>query len=100
VQATTTGTSTTGAAPTPHGSSDGDTGDLDAEACAAEVRRVSKKGVHALTFTENPAAMGYPSFHDEYWNRCGRRCATPHRDERAHRIVGRLAITAPMPRWT
>jgi len=40
----------------------------DAELCAQEVRRVSKKGVHALTFSENPAAMGYPSFHDEYWN--------------------------------
>ncbi len=40
----------------------------DAELCAEEVRRVSKKGVHALTFTENPAALGYPSFHDEYWN--------------------------------
>jgi predicted TIM-barrel fold metal-dependent hydrolase len=40
----------------------------DAEACANEVRRVSKKGVHSLTFTENPAAMGYPSFHDPYWN--------------------------------
>lgn len=23
--------------------------------------------MHALTFSENPAAMGYPSFHDEYW---------------------------------
>ena len=40
----------------------------DPELCAAEVHRVSKKGVHALTFTENPAALGYPSFHDEYWN--------------------------------
>jgi predicted TIM-barrel fold metal-dependent hydrolase len=40
----------------------------DAELCAAEVRRVSKKGVHSLTFTENPAALGYPSFHDPYWN--------------------------------
>ncbi len=40
----------------------------DAEECAKEVRRVAKKGVHALTFTENPAAMGYPSFHNEYWN--------------------------------
>ncbi|MFD0853908.1 amidohydrolase family protein, partial [Actinomadura adrarensis] len=26
------------------------------------------KGCHSLTFTENPAAMGYPSFHDEYWD--------------------------------
>ena len=32
--------------------------------CAEEVRRVSKKGVHSLTFTENPAALGYPRFHD------------------------------------
>jgi len=40
----------------------------DADLCAAEVRRVSKKGVHSLTFTENPAALGYPSFHHEYWN--------------------------------
>ncbi|MFI1460286.1 amidohydrolase family protein [Nocardia carnea] len=40
----------------------------DAELCAEEVRRVSKKGVHSLTFTENPAALGYPSFHHEHWN--------------------------------
>jgi predicted TIM-barrel fold metal-dependent hydrolase len=40
----------------------------DAELCAAEVRRCSKKGVHSLTFSENPAALGYPSFHDPYWN--------------------------------
>ncbi|MGW0040184.1 amidohydrolase family protein [Rhodococcus sp. NPDC003348] len=39
----------------------------DAELCAKEIRRVSEKGVHSLTFTENPAALGYPSFHDEYW---------------------------------
>jgi len=38
----------------------------DAEQCAAEVRRVSEKGVHSLTFSENPAALGYPSFHDPY----------------------------------
>jgi predicted TIM-barrel fold metal-dependent hydrolase len=40
----------------------------DAELCAQEVRRVAKKGVHSLTFTENPAALGYPSFHHEHWN--------------------------------
>ncbi|MFW0785809.1 amidohydrolase family protein [Gordonia sp. CPCC 206044] len=39
----------------------------DAELCAQEVRRVAKKGVHSLTFTENPAVLGYPSFHDDYW---------------------------------
>jgi predicted TIM-barrel fold metal-dependent hydrolase len=40
----------------------------DADLCAAEVRRVSAKGCHSLTFTENPAALGYPSFHDPFWN--------------------------------
>ena len=40
----------------------------DAEACAAEIRRVAAKGVHSLTFSENPAALGYPSFHDPYWD--------------------------------
>ena len=40
----------------------------DAELSAAEVRRVAAKGCHSLTFTENPATLGYPSFHDPYWN--------------------------------
>ncbi|MEY2570125.1 MAG: hypothetical protein QOE63_475, partial [Acidimicrobiaceae bacterium] len=35
---------------------------------AAEVRRLAKKGVHSLTFTENPAALGYPSYHDAHWD--------------------------------
>src|SRR5919106_5307316 len=38
-----------------------------AELCAAEVRRVAAKGCHSLSFTENPAALGYPSFHDDSW---------------------------------
>jgi hypothetical protein len=47
----------------------------DPEASAAEVRRVAAKGCHSLTFTENPAVMGYPSFHSEHWDplwRCSR----------------------------
>src|SRR5580700_879673 len=39
----------------------------DAGKCAAEVRRVAAKVCNSLTFTENPAALGYPSFHHEYW---------------------------------
>jgi predicted TIM-barrel fold metal-dependent hydrolase len=35
---------------------------------AQEVRRLSAKGVHSLTFSENPAALGYPSFHDAHWD--------------------------------
>ncbi|CUU56666.1 Predicted metal-dependent hydrolase, TIM-barrel fold [Parafrankia irregularis] len=40
----------------------------DAELCAAEVRRNAARGCHSLTFTENPATLGYPSFHDTYWD--------------------------------
>src|SRR3954453_3507088 len=36
--------------------------------CADEIRRVAAKGCHALTFTENPAELGYPSFHGEHWD--------------------------------
>ena len=68
----------------------------DAEACAAEVRRVSKKGVHALTFTENPAAMGYPSFHDGYWNPLWKALCDTNTVMNIHiGSSGRLAITAP-----
>ena len=40
----------------------------DAEKCADEVRRVADKGCHSLSFAENPVALGYPSFHDSYWD--------------------------------
>src|SRR6476469_3111660 len=40
----------------------------DAELCAAEVRRVWDLCLHEPASTENPAALGYPSFHDlDYW---------------------------------
>jgi predicted TIM-barrel fold metal-dependent hydrolase len=40
----------------------------DPELCAEEVRRVAAKGCHSLTFTENPAKLGFPSFHSESWD--------------------------------
>ena len=40
----------------------------DAELCAKEIRRNAEKGCHSMTFTENPATLGFPSFHDEYWD--------------------------------
>ena len=68
----------------------------DAEACAQEVRRVSKKGVHALTFTENPAAMGYPSFHDDYWTPLWKALCDTDTVLNVHiGSSGKLAITAP-----
>jgi len=40
----------------------------DAELAAQEVRRLAEKGVHSLTFSENPAVVDYPSFHSAYWD--------------------------------
>jgi predicted TIM-barrel fold metal-dependent hydrolase len=68
----------------------------DAEACAAEIRRNANRGVHALTFTENPAAMGYPSFHDDYWAPMWRALVDTDTVMNVHiGSSGRLAITAP-----
>ena len=41
----------------------------DAHAAAAEVRRNAARGVHAVTFTELPAALELPTIHDrdKYW---------------------------------
>jgi len=40
----------------------------DAEAAAAEVRRVAALGFNAPSFTENPLPLGFPSYHDESWD--------------------------------
>jgi len=47
----------------------------DAEACAAEIRRVAAKGVHSISFTENPAALGFDSFHNPSWDPVWEACA-------------------------
>ena len=46
----------------------------DAELMADEVRRVARKGCHAVTFSENPEKLGYPSMHNEYWDSFWRAC--------------------------
>jgi predicted TIM-barrel fold metal-dependent hydrolase len=40
----------------------------DAEMAAKEIHRMAAKGCHSVTFTENPATLGYDSFHDESWD--------------------------------
>ncbi|MCU1375611.1 MAG: amidohydrolase 2 [Actinomycetia bacterium] len=40
----------------------------DPQLMAAEVRRVAAKGCHAVTFSENPAKLGYPSLHSDHWD--------------------------------
>ncbi|MCX5046379.1 amidohydrolase [Aldersonia sp. NBC_00410] len=40
----------------------------DPQLMADEVRRVAKKGCHAVTFSENPEKLGYPSLHSDHWD--------------------------------
>jgi predicted TIM-barrel fold metal-dependent hydrolase len=40
----------------------------DVEVAVGEVKRVSAKGCHAVTFSANPYDLGYPSFHSDYWD--------------------------------
>ncbi|OBF14859.1 amidohydrolase family protein [Mycobacterium sp. ACS4331] len=69
----------------------------DPQLCADEVRRVNKKGVHSLTFTENPSTLGYPSFHDlEYWRPLWEALVETDTVMNVHiGSSGKLAITAP-----
>jgi predicted TIM-barrel fold metal-dependent hydrolase len=41
---------------------------FDVERAAREVRRLAAKGCHAVTFSENPAALRMPSIHSGYWD--------------------------------
>jgi hypothetical protein len=40
----------------------------DPELMAEEVRRVARKGCHAVTFSENPSKLGWPSLHSDHWD--------------------------------
>jgi predicted TIM-barrel fold metal-dependent hydrolase len=68
----------------------------DPELCAAEIRRVAQKGCHSLTFTENPATLGLPSFHDPHWDPVWRALVDEGTVLNVHLgSSGQLAVTAP-----
>jgi len=68
----------------------------DPEQAAAEVRRVAAKGCHSITFTENPAALGYPSFHAEHWDPLWKAVCDEGVVVSIHLgSSGQLAVTAP-----
>jgi predicted TIM-barrel fold metal-dependent hydrolase len=68
----------------------------DPELAAEEVRRVAAKGCHSVTFTENPSALGYPSFHDSHWDPLWRALCDEGTVLSIHLgSSGRLAVTAP-----
>ncbi len=41
---------------------------FDVDLAAGEVRRLASKGCHAVTYSENPAALKLPSIHTGYWD--------------------------------
>jgi predicted TIM-barrel fold metal-dependent hydrolase len=47
----------------------------DPNAIADEVRRVAKKGCHAITFPENPVPLGLPSLHADHWDPFWKACS-------------------------
>ena len=68
----------------------------DAQLAADELRRVAKKGCHSITFTENPATLGYKSFHDESWDPLWKAAVDENVVISIHLgSSGQLAITAP-----
>jgi predicted TIM-barrel fold metal-dependent hydrolase len=47
----------------------------DPELMAEEVRRVAAKGCHAVTFSENPEKLGFPSLHNPHWDPFWQACS-------------------------
>ena len=47
----------------------------DPEVLAAEVRRTAAKGAHAITFSENPSKLGWPSVHSDHWDPFWKACS-------------------------
>jgi predicted TIM-barrel fold metal-dependent hydrolase len=47
----------------------------DPELMADEVRRVAKKGCHAVTFSENPYKLGWPHIFGDHWDPFFEACA-------------------------
>ncbi|MFC4942911.1 amidohydrolase family protein [Pseudonocardia sp. GCM10023141] len=41
----------------------------DVDLCVAELERTAAKGARTVSFSENPAPLGLPSFHTTYWDR-------------------------------
>jgi predicted TIM-barrel fold metal-dependent hydrolase len=68
----------------------------DPTVAAAEVRRVAAKGCHSLTFTENPAMLGLPSFHSDHWDPLWDALVDTATILNVHLgSSGQLAVTAP-----
>jgi predicted TIM-barrel fold metal-dependent hydrolase len=67
----------------------------DPHLTADEIRRCAAKGCHSLSFTENPASLGYPSFHSDHWDPVWKACVDTGTVVSIHLgSSGKLAIPA------
>jgi predicted TIM-barrel fold metal-dependent hydrolase len=68
-----------------------------------EVRRVVKKGCHAVAFSDNPALKGWPSIHSDYWAPLWKVCAENHVVLNCHIGTGAAAahasLESPIDAW-
>jgi predicted TIM-barrel fold metal-dependent hydrolase len=75
----------------------------DMTATVEELKRLSKKGVHSVTFSDNPANRGLPSPHDEYWDPFWKTCADLDIVISMHHGTGNAAqaasADAPIDAW-
>ena len=68
----------------------------DPNVLATEVRRTAAKGAHAITVSENPSKLGWPSLHSDHWDPFWKACSDEHVVVCMH--IGsssQLVITAP-----
>jgi predicted TIM-barrel fold metal-dependent hydrolase len=61
-----------------------------------EIKRLVKKGVHAVAFSDNPALKGWPSIHNDYWEPLWKVCAENHVVLNCHIGTGASAAHASM----
>jgi predicted TIM-barrel fold metal-dependent hydrolase len=68
----------------------------DADAAASEIHRVAAKGCHSLSFTENPAPLGFASYHDPSWDPLWQAVCDTETVVSVHLgSSGQLVVTAP-----
>jgi predicted TIM-barrel fold metal-dependent hydrolase len=69
---------------------------LDPEVAATEIRRNAARGVHAVTFVENPSPLGYPSIHSGHWDPFMAACAETETSINLHLgSSGRISCPSP-----
>ncbi len=75
----------------------------DVNLVVAEIKRLVKKGVHAVAFSDNPALKGWPSIHNDYWEPLWKVCADNHVVLNCHIGTGAAAahpsMESPIDAW-